>query len=319
MRICVPASCRIVCCVLSLALPLTACGDADADLPAVYRALELHPGIWLPPVKELHFFDEKIDRPGGWFQNLQRTDSAGLRWRRQLRNERRRRQRSSHHDRAEELRREWVSRYFFDEPTIDWYSTLFPIDFDAAGEITPEYATVDERTISRAVESFPDLRVVYLVRNPIEREWSAALMATRGGSRGPESVLRQNRRHVRYIDNIDRWTSALKPRHFYLGFTDDLTSCPLGLLRDIVGFLGGDPEACHLPAGRPNSSGVESMPGEFASALATELQGEIDALAARYGGPAIAWNDRARSLAESAPPGDVEYPLDLPPPRSDIL
>lgn len=291
-------------------------GAQKAGSTWLYRALELHPGIWLPPVKELHFFDEKIDRTGGWFQNLHRNDSAGLRWRRQLGTERRRRSRGSVVDDAERSRRQWVSRYFFEDTTLDWYASLFPTGPDAAGEITPEYATVDEDPIGRAVARFPDLRVVYLVRNPIEREWSAALMATRGGSREPESVLHQNRRHVRYADNIDRWTAALKPGHFYLGFTDDLTSCPSALLRDVVHFLGGDPEDAHLPSGRPNSSGVESMPGRFASALAAELQPEIDILAERYGGPAEMWSDRARSLVRSAPSGDVAYPLDMPVARS---
>ena len=291
-------------------------GAQKAGSTWLYRALELHPDVWLPPVKELHFFDEKIRFQRGWFETLRGEDGPGRRWRRQIHTERRRRRRHRELDDAERQRRDWTSRYFFDTPTIEWYESLFPAEVKTRGEITPEYAVIDEDAIGSAVERFPDLRVVYLIRNPIEREWSAAMMAIRGGSRRPEDVLKQPRRHVRYLDNIDRWTAALQPGHFYLGFTDDLTSCPLPLLRDIANFLGADPDACRLPAGRPNSSGAESMPGEFAAALAAELMAEIDGLAGRFGGPAQIWSGRARALTESVPAGEIDYPLDRPPPRA---
>ena len=60
---------------------------------------------------------------------------------------------------------------------IDWYRGLF----DAAppgtipGDITPAYATLDVRMVEDVHRNFPDARVIYLMRNPVERAWSGAL------------------------------------------------------------------------------------------------------------------------------------------------
>ncbi|RKT44446.1 sulfotransferase [Thiocapsa rosea] len=46
-----------------------------------------------------------------------------------------------------------------------------------AGEITPAYALLPVETIRVIRQHLPHLRLVYLIRNPIERAWSGALMA----------------------------------------------------------------------------------------------------------------------------------------------
>jgi hypothetical protein len=63
---------------------------------------------------------------------------------------------------------------------IDWYKSLFyPKDSRSAktGEITPAYAILPEVKIRECREHFPDLKLIYLIRNPIERAWSSAKMA----------------------------------------------------------------------------------------------------------------------------------------------
>lgn len=50
--------------------------------------------------------------------------------------------------------------------------------FDAiAGEITPAYGMLPIETIREIHHNVPHLRLIYLIRNPIERAWSSALMA----------------------------------------------------------------------------------------------------------------------------------------------
>ena len=62
---------------------------------------------------------------------------------------------------------------------IDWYKSLFEGQPESAavGEITPAYAILPRDTVEEVARSFPGLRLIYLLRNPIERAWSAALMA----------------------------------------------------------------------------------------------------------------------------------------------
>lgn len=55
------------------------------------------------------------------------------------------------------------------------YSRLFPQD-RISGDITPAYAILPSATIERVHQHNPDARIVYIVRNPIERAWSHALM-----------------------------------------------------------------------------------------------------------------------------------------------
>ncbi|MCY4589393.1 MAG: sulfotransferase domain-containing protein [Alphaproteobacteria bacterium] len=60
---------------------------------------------------------------------------------------------------------------------IEWYRDLFrgaPAG-TVPGDITPAYATLDQRMVEDVHRNFPDVRVIYLMRNPVERAWSGAL------------------------------------------------------------------------------------------------------------------------------------------------
>jgi hypothetical protein len=76
---------------------------------------------------------------------------------------------------------------------IDWYRNLFSAeDGKLHGEITPAYACLPLETIAECHGAFPGLRLVYTLRNPIDRAWSAAKM-----------VLQ--RKHPGMVDAPDDW------------------------------------------------------------------------------------------------------------------
>src|SRR5262245_8764381 len=60
---------------------------------------------------------------------------------------------------------------------IDWYRSLFVSSDRVEGEITPAYAILPPRQVAEIAATFPDLRLIYILRNPIDRAWSSALMA----------------------------------------------------------------------------------------------------------------------------------------------
>lgn len=62
---------------------------------------------------------------------------------------------------------------------IEWYKSLFPNTGAEIknGEITPAYAILPQEKIKEVHENFPDVQLIYILRDPIERAWSAALMA----------------------------------------------------------------------------------------------------------------------------------------------
>jgi len=71
----------------------------------------------------------------------------------------------------------WDQRY---AKGIDWYSSLFEgsgLAGKQCGEITPAYAILGRDTIKACHVNFPDLKLIYIIRNPIERAWSSAKMA----------------------------------------------------------------------------------------------------------------------------------------------
>jgi hypothetical protein len=61
---------------------------------------------------------------------------------------------------------------------VEWYSSLFVENGDKKnGEITPAYGHIAVERIREIYNLNPSLRIIYIVRNPMERAWSSALMA----------------------------------------------------------------------------------------------------------------------------------------------
>lgn len=71
--------------------------------------------------------------------------------------------------------------HFWDRPheaaAITGYLSQFANISAVAGEITPSYAALPLPVVQEIYACNPSLRLIYLIRNPIDRAWSAALMA----------------------------------------------------------------------------------------------------------------------------------------------
>ena len=68
--------------------------------------------------------------------------------------------------------------------TIDlaWYGQLFaPKGSSMTGDITPGYSTLQDELVSDIARAFPNLRIVFLIRDPVERFWSQLAMRIRHG------------------------------------------------------------------------------------------------------------------------------------------
>lgn len=60
---------------------------------------------------------------------------------------------------------------------IPWYLDLFSReDGKIHGDMTPAYAILPIEAIKECYQLFPDIRLIFTMRNPIERAWSAAKM-----------------------------------------------------------------------------------------------------------------------------------------------
>ena len=141
--------------------------------------LRQHPEIWMPPLKEIHFFDHMyITENRSWTLNhVKKGVTDALRW--HVENE------TINLDHFKYLVDIAMERPFSE----DWYR--FCYNRPAArgkvlGDITPEYCTLPEDGV-RYVKHLlgPKLKLIYIIRNPVDRAVSQLKMnLTRRGKEG---------------------------------------------------------------------------------------------------------------------------------------
>jgi hypothetical protein len=117
------------------------------------------------------------------------------------------------------------------------------------GEITPAYAILPKDRVRLVHRVMPDVRLVFLMRNPIDRAWSQATMdllynTDRSVGDVSESEFLAhlesagNLERGDYARTIDTWLSEFRADQLFLGFFDDIRASPMELLRSVFEFLG---------------------------------------------------------------------------------
>jgi hypothetical protein len=268
-------------------------GDACPDFLCVgaqkggtswlYRQLEPHPDFWMPPLKELHYLD-----------SLNRT--------RRFRPPRCRDQRdASFLDSMKNL----SALSYID---LESYGRLFEHKGSlVSGDISPAYSTLTDEVIQRVVNSFPNLKVLFLARDPVERAWSQLSMGIRLGmisrfdTTDADKVIRNLlnpgvllRSHPSKI--VSRWKRYVRPDLFRIYFFDDLEKNPAELRRSILLFLGADPNkpSGQLKPENNQDAGREKLrlTDKVRSRIAKFFEQELKDCATELGGPAKQWPAR---------------------------
>ncbi len=116
------------------------------------------------------------------------------------------------------------------------------------GEITPAYALLEADSIARVRAANPELRVIYCLRNPIERAWSSALMAVHRAEMLPDeasdhwfidhfrsagSVGRGD-----YLTTYRRWRAVFGTEPLLLLRFEDVVERPAELLERCARHIG---------------------------------------------------------------------------------
>jgi len=260
----------------------------------LHRNLRAHPGLWLPPVKELHYFDCQARGP-----RLNKFSRLHLR----------QRARAWRHPRGwRPALLRWDLAYFAGRRSDAWYRSLFrDAGGRVAGEITPRYSILESEAIARVAELLPDLKLVFLMRNPVERSWSqvakGALDELGEAARGlpDEEWLRRLasegvRRRSDYPAILRRWSSHFDASRVFWAFFEEIEGSPQALLRRLFAFLGvGDPGEDWFRADRvreranPSPGSGIPMPAAVRRFLVREYREVLAALHERYAGPASRW------------------------------
>jgi hypothetical protein len=237
----------------------------------------------MPPVKELHYFDQ-----------LSRVQHPATP---QCRDER-----DSHF--FERLR----SLSAKTQIDLENYARLFePKGSLLSGDISPNYSTLSGKLIRQIVGYFPNLKVIFIARDPVERFWSHLSMEVHYQQIEPfdatninevhRNLLRRGMRLRSYPSAVvARWKRYVYPDRFRVYFFDDLQRNPTELRRSIFQFLGADPSKPidRSRADYNNWAGMEKLPltSQVRSHVAHFFKKELKACAARLGGPAKEWPAR---------------------------
>jgi Sulfotransferase family len=249
----------------------------------LYFQLAQHPDFWMPPVKEIHYFD-KLSR-------IKR--SSHLR----------------HRDERDVCFLESM-KSLSAQPDIDLenYGRLFIHKGSLlSGDITPGYSTLSDEIIERVVDYFRNLKVIFLARDPVERAWSQLSRRVRLGNISRFDVTDVDE-VIRNLQSPDvssrsypskiaaRWRRHVRPDLFHLYFFDDLERSPTELRRSILHFLGADPNkpSGRLSADHNNNAGKEKLQltDKVRSHVAQFFKDELLSCAKDLGGPAREWPAR---------------------------
>ena len=281
-------------------------GLQKAGTQWLYDQLQSHPDVWMPPFKELHYFD--WDFPHAALEKAARAFEADpalvarIRARFGL---------APIDARGESFFR--LALALRGQPRdLETYASLFESKGTClSGDVTPAYSTLDSELIGALARRFPHIRVCLLLRDPVARVWSAWRMANRKwslaqkGHPDPSQREANERLFEAFLDRptviersypsqiAKRWSSAFGER-FRFFFLDDIVRTPVETRIEVLGFLGVDhskPSLVQPDFNRKSRSpGVERSP-RMQALLREHFADERRRCAQLFGGAAEGWPD----------------------------
>jgi hypothetical protein len=190
------------------------------------------------------------------------------------------------------------------------------------GEITPAYSTLERDVVARVHGLAPEAKIIFMMRNPMERVWSQTVMSfDRGKSRPVDTVTEDElfrhfggegaRLRTDYLRTLEIWGTFYPPERIFVGFLEDVHLFPEELLRAVYGFLAVDPSFVPPKAGsKVHTRSTGSAPVGPMAHLARSYRAESASLEERFGGYASFWRYCAERLADDPPAeGRLPYPL----------
>lgn len=251
----------------------------------------------MPPVKELHYLDRK--KPSPRATKLAKQAAADL----PLLNRRRRRRYFRQLDQHDIDFLDDYARLPWGQLNLDAYASLFAAKGDRiTGDITPDYSILRPDVVARVMRRFPEAKVIFIARDPVERVWSHLTMHMRKGDIGRNLTVEAAIRLVgkRFVarrtyqtEIVARWRRYVPEDRFGLFLFDDLQSDAERLRARILSFLGADPRkpSGGAPAGynRKRDPGKVPLSPELRDRLSRYLAKELIESARDFGGAAAGW------------------------------
>lgn len=271
--------------------------------------LARHSKIWMPPLAELHYFDRTLEYPpfppddaGERLRDPAQLSASLHRFRNSM----------AKLDVAESS---WWAIHEFLDRNDDWYRLLFslaPRDC-VVGEITPRYAICREQEIEQMSKLAPDTKLLFILRNPVDRFWSQCKMRRASGDlSSTDSAAMQffessnGRSRGEYTSTIARFCKYYDPSQMLIVFHDAIAREPHVVLEGVYRFLGlpnqvADGAVIAEPVNQ--AADRRAIPESLRVRIGAAYRNEMETLAEVFGGYASAWLEdgipaRADSLVQ---------------------
>ncbi len=224
-------------------LPYFLCiGTQKSGTSWLYENLRHHPGIWMPPLKELHYFDHLYCQSNRSWSRWHVTQGVSRLLKQYV---------LAHGNNIDFV----YIRYLVNivtEPmfTEVWYEQVFQrpaAKGKIIGDITPEYCAIGDEGIHYVQRLLGEVKLIWLIRDPVNRALSQVRMNAerRGLSSGlsvaqwlemaaAEEILSRGD----YKDYMPRWERAFGRKNLlYLPFKH-IAKQPEQVLQAVENFIG---------------------------------------------------------------------------------
>ena len=273
----------------------------------LYRRLGEHPDLWLPPIKEIHFFNH--------------LDATANTCKRKFYKDLRQRYRAYTSPRTVPKVKQpnliWDINYFLRAKNMLWYSSLFTQGKDKiSGEITPEYMMLSKDVVEKIYTLNSRMKIIFTMRDPIDRVWSATVRHFKiNRKRNMQDAVSEEEllnfvkhkgtiRRTNYLRTLSVWESVFPANQIHLEFFDNIQENPDDVLLQIFDFLGVKASTenmlVDLKKKVASSSPKAKMPIPHAikHEICIENIEQLTKLSQHFGGHTTKWLNRARKILD---------------------
>lgn len=261
----------------------------------LYDALRWVPGVFLPAIKELHYFSELYTQDAKRFGPPHRAKQIG-----HIRDFH---SSKSNRNKYTEMILSQLIHLETDQTSDDWYRGIFDYasDLDICGEICPCYMSMPMRGVRHVMSINPLMRVLVLVRDPVDRVWSHMRMHTKSGVLNfdldhilsGDVPLGPYMQYTDYANSIRRWKSMTGDGRFRAIVYDRIGDEPHSVLDEILEFIGAPQTGTKTNLAKSVFSGDKvKLPSELRAKLFSDLQPQYDFLHTMFPDQVESWVER---------------------------
>jgi hypothetical protein len=147
--------------------------------------------------------------------------------------------------------RAWAIFFYIIPRRFNWlsiylYTLLFKKEKgEVAGDVSPEYFALSPEGIAQVKKYFPNIKIIFIIRDPTERDWSQIRMNHFKNPNSPPFIIEEYLLHRNWDGDyqlaINNWGQQFTQEQILYVFYDELESNPEGFMAKILRFL--NPEA----------------------------------------------------------------------------